>query len=644
MTLSLYQCRSFGRHLAIVLCIAIAKPLFAQTPIDPALLAALAADLFKQGQPKQALSLAEDGLRTNPRHLSLLTIAGVAARALGQHADATRHWETAKSIEPFNIYVTENLVLTYQIDGNKERRDRMRAELMKLREAVPDKKTLKPSYTRDDFRVGSSIVVCNEYYELEGPQPMRYLCSVFPSIREPAVSRIALVSPEDATQKARAMGLTGPAERFFQLAKADGGGIPQTYISFPREPSYDEVREQIVLILEGRKKPPTPVSTSAAAAADEGLISEFLATREALAQDPKVNVPEMSKLIRASLNEVESLLQKADYQGALKRLGQLETYRPLIDFPSFEVQLMLLAIYMKLGDSQKVAVHKARAQAMRELLSWRIGSGESVGNPKRVLMANEISEWVRLQGARVVDIKGRPYQGKELQEVSYSGPSTNNQPKVAYFEIDPRARAAQNRQLRLFEPYPVSTFGPRELAAFNTAREKRNRFLDERSFAYDVLMVKIRDTMKTSMELNAQGKSSEALAKLKELEAIRPIEDIPLVDLLSLYSLLNGRVGNTTKQIEIRTLLFGINQAIAHSGDGLSPETAVEVVAVPEEYAWLSDKGLTRVRQRILDTPSGKFDVLTAKDAAGNERDYYFNITRIFPRGVESIVQPPATR
>ena len=133
MTLSLNYCRSFARNVVIFVGIAIAQPLGAQTPADPATLAALAAALLRQGQLQQALSLAETALHANPRHLSLLTIAGTAARTLGRHAEALGHWETAKSVEPSNIFVTENLVLSYQIGRDNERRDRMRGELMKLR-------------------------------------------------------------------------------------------------------------------------------------------------------------------------------------------------------------------------------------------------------------------------------------------------------------------------------------------------------------------------------------------------------------------------------------------------------------------------------------------------------------------------------
>ncbi len=62
----------------------------------------------------------------------------------------------------------------------------------------------------------------------------------------------------------------------------------------------------------------------------------------------------------------------------------------------------------------------------------------------------------------------------------------------------------------------------------------------------------------------------------------------------------------------------------------MSPETAVHVIATSEEYAWLRDRKLTMVRQRLEHGSNATFDVLTAKDAEGTERDFYFNITRMF--------------
>ena len=241
---------------------------------------------------------------------------------------------------------------------------------------------------------------------------------------------------------------------------------------------------------------------------------------------------------------------------------------------------------------------------------------------------------MRSRRLRLTELRSLPHRGRELLEAHYTGAAAPDPPKIAYFEMDARVRAAE--KIRLFDPLPISGFNPRQLAALKEAREKRQRFLEDRSFAYDELLYSVRSSMKVAAELDGSGRTAQALAELKKIEAIRPLEDVPFVNLLGMYSYLSGKVGDVDRQRELRQLIFGINQAIAHSGDGLSFETAVDVISVDEEYAWLRDKGLTPAGQRLVETPRGMFDVLAARDAAGNQRDYYFNITRFYPRSIES--------
>ena len=196
--------------------------------------------------------------------------------------------------------------------------------------------------------------------------------------------------------------------------------------------------------------------------------------------------------------------------------------------------------------------------------------------------------------------------------------------------------------IRLYDPIPLDKMGPPQLLYLGLAKQKRERFLSD-TFAYLELVAKSREVIGKAIALDRQGKESEALAALAEIEIIRPVEDIPLVDLISVYSVLNGKTGNTQKQLALRGLIFGIVQAIAHSGDGLSPETAVHVIATLEEYGWLRDKKLTLVKQHLLERGNEKFDVLTAKDFNGLEKDFYFNITRMYDKYTQGLV-PAASR
>jgi hypothetical protein len=367
-------------------------------------------------------------------------------------------------------------------------------------------------------------------------------------------------------------------------------------------------------------------------AADESLIAMFMAKREALVAENRIDIPNMSTDIRNAVNEGERLERAGQYGEALQTLSSLERYTPLLELPSFDVQMLSSWLHMKLGDSGKAGDHKARADAMRDLLLTRIGKGASPEDPIRAIMNNEVIEWTRMQLASISDVESQFRQGREILAVAYSSPRTGQKTKVAYFEIDSRVREQANRQLSLFTPIPFEQMRQRDREAFDLAKMKREKFLSDEQFPYLELLEKAKSAALTAAQLDTEGKTEKALDTINALEAIRPIEDIPLTKLIATYSALMGKLGNSQKQTELRALLFGINQVIAHSGDGLSAQTAVHVIAVEEEYIWLDDKKLNPVKQSVMDAPEAKFDVITAKDPSGVERDYYFNITRLYSK------------
>lgn len=369
-----------------------------------------------------------------------------------------------------------------------------------------------------------------------------------------------------------------------------------------------------------------------APAFDESQVTYFLAKRQALVSDNKLELAEMSRAIRSAVSDAERLEKEAKYQSALSRLSDLQKYSPLLDIPSFDVHMLSSWLYMKIGDTSMASAHKARAEAMREVFTHRIGTGQSPDAPARVVMVNEITEWGRMQLARISDVQSRPHSGRELTVVTYSGPATGNKPSTAYFELDGRAQTSTNSRLGLYSPIPVAQMRPEHVSQFELAKAKREEFLNDSQLPYLELINKVRDALAKAAQLEGSGKTEDAMAALKQLETLRPIENIPIPNLIGAYSALNGKLGNTEKQRELRGLLFGINQAIAHSGDALSPQTAVHVIATSEEYAWLSDKRLIVKKQRVLDTPDGKFDVLTASNGVNEERDYYFNISRMYAK------------
>ncbi|HSV50797.1 MAG TPA: DUF4919 domain-containing protein [Burkholderiaceae bacterium] len=364
----------------------------------------------------------------------------------------------------------------------------------------------------------------------------------------------------------------------------------------------------------------------------EEAIAKLQVVREALFDTRRIDIPQLSDDIRAAIRDGEQLEREGKYETALERLLVLQKYSPLLDLPSFDVHMLAGWLYGKLGQADASQQHRQRAAAYRALLGARIGSGTSADDPLRVVMHSEAVEWLRSRLARVVDFKSNTYGTREIMVFTYQGPVVGSPPQQLFVEIDPRTRAQANARIDRFKPIPVAEMPPKSLEWMRVASEKRNRFLNDSAFPYLELRHQLDELMKRSAELHKNGKLHEALAVLGEVERIRPIEEVPTPRWLIWYSYLMGRTGNVQKQSELRGLIFGVQQVIAHSGDGRTAETAVHVLFIDEEYDWLAQKKLKLGRQSLRHIGGETYDVMSVTDTQGVPSDIYFNITRMYAK------------
>lgn len=67
-------------------------------------------------------------------------------------------------------------------------------------------------------------------------------------------------------------------------------------------------------------------------------------------------------------------------------------------------------------------------------------------------------------------------------------------------------------------------------------------------------------------------------------------------------------------------------------GDGSSPAQAVVVGSVAEEYAWVQRRcpGFQPQMQALQQIDGRPYDVLTLRNAKGEERKVYFDISRFY--------------
>lgn len=197
---------------------------------------------------------------------------------------------------------------------------------------------------------------------------------------------------------------------------------------------------------------------------------------------------------------------------------------------------------------------------------------------------------------------------------------------------------ARPQGLERYAPIPTEQMRPEDRAMLDLARKKRERFLADRSFGYAELEDQVRKLIEASARLDMQGKPQEALAKLREIEQVRLIADIPTPELVGWYSHLLGKNRQLVLQREMRGLLFGTQQAIAHSGDGRSTATAIDVVFIDEEYDVLRDRKLKPIQQAIRETADQKYDVMTVEDAQGRRSEMFFRVTGLYERRFAPVV------
>jgi hypothetical protein len=364
------------------------------------------------------------------------------------------------------------------------------------------------------------------------------------------------------------------------------------------------------------------------------IVKALQRERELLVSSGKVSMSQMSHDLLQTVSESEALDRSGNDRESLTHLLTLEKYAPLENLPSYDVQMLCSWLYMKLGDKARSGDCGQRASAMREILYKDSGSGANPGDPVHVIMPSDMIEWMRLQLAKASSVQAYAFNGVELQKVTYSDPLTKGQSAVVYFAPDPRVAAQMRSQTPpdIFAPLPIASMQPLQQQAIEQAHDKRMQFLADKSFNYPALLQLSKTSLKQATLLESQGDYAGALAELKNIQRLRPIEDTPLVDVIGTYSALLGKTGNADAQAKMRLYLFGILQDIAHSGDGLSQQTAIHVIAVAEEYSWLRQKGLHMDKQSLINAGSSVYDALQTSDAQGHSKTYYFDVTGFYQR------------
>jgi hypothetical protein len=400
----------------------------------------------------------------------------------------------------------------------------------------------------------------------------------------------------------------------------------------------------LVLAASSAWRPASAQQPPASASVPEQNLAWAMQRREAVF-GAGLDALRLSEDIALAVREAQALEGEGKNQQALERLQQLHKHMPLAGIPSADVQARASILHGKLGNAAQQREHAARAVALVTTLRERIGSGKTADDPLRVVMPHEAVEWVRAQPGKKADLRVSPMSfGSGMLVLNFK---LDDVPVVAYARLDHRLRRPQApasatvppaatsvpsaaAPIDRYAPLPLAVLKPELLAAIELARTKRESYLRETAGKQSGLVDKAGKLRAEAIRLDMAGEPAQALAKLREIETLRPAGELPIAWWLTIYSHILGRNGETARQEEMRTLIFGVQQVVAHSGDGRSRASAIHVIAIPEEYDWLTSKKLTRVRQELVSEGGRHYDLMTVKDAAGAQQQVWFDVTAFF--------------
>lgn len=251
---------------ALIIVAIVSLPTFAQD-LSPEQVAAAekafktANDLLERSKYADALTIYKRLLTTIPNNTAVLYNAGMAAFFAKDYATALDMWQQVKKLEPADWQIRAKLIQTYQALKKLPERDAERAELFAMwKKGEPAELKQQFKYCREQFEVNGMRVMAWEHFELQGPRGLRYVFSILDKTGEAEDWRISLGSYDTTNNIWSELQNPRPkeGERLFHLDGYFKGGGHATYGMYPPpEPSYDQIREIVLKILEGKDKPVT---------------------------------------------------------------------------------------------------------------------------------------------------------------------------------------------------------------------------------------------------------------------------------------------------------------------------------------------------------------------------------------------------
>jgi len=252
-------------------------------------------------------------------------------------------------------------------------------------------------------------------------------------------------------------------------------------------------------------------------------------------------------------------------------------------------------------------IHLQYFRAGADIVSTNTFSSTSIAQADYGLQ--EIAYELNLEGAKLVRAAAAVAQAEDGRQRFVAGAlgPTNRTASISPDVGDPGFRAITFDQLR--DAYAESTFYD----------------------PYNTDLVSLRGPFqKAFAEGDCAGAIAQGLAILEK--------NYVFVDAHFILGICHRRLGQTEPSQRHIVAAQGLMKAILATGDGKTPESAIVVISVAEEYTIMGMQGAKKLQQALISKNGHSYDLITVENKSGGKEQIYFNVDRVMRWSAEKLV------
>jgi len=207
---------------------------------------------FSRPETSEKLAQLRRQVDENQENAEARRAYGQALQNAGEDRAAYVQFAALAKRDPDSLIAEAKLVQLCEALQRTAERDE---HLAKVRQLFKLEKTRQPWFCREHFAVGDKRVAALEYFELSGPMALQYRFEVREKEGEASLYRITLGSYEYTTKASRQLGQIKENERMFHLDSYAGSDHGTYAFLGAKPPSYEQTRQLVVGIIEGKRGP-----------------------------------------------------------------------------------------------------------------------------------------------------------------------------------------------------------------------------------------------------------------------------------------------------------------------------------------------------------------------------------------------------